>query len=80
MRSSVFAIAVAVAFIAGVYATPMIPPGALAQRRPAQVSVPRAWGKLAGMFSTIMLFEASDGTIRFVHMEDGSLEGTITRN
>ena len=63
--------------IIGTRIAPMISTAALAQRRPEikQASVPRAWGRVAGVVAgtggTGILFEVNDRTIRFVDAANG---------
>lgn len=80
-----FGLLAAVAFLVVFQVAPMIRGNASAQRRPEnQVFVSRAWGKVAGVAAGMggigIVFEASDGTIRFVDAAKGTVELTITRN
>jgi len=42
-----------------------------AQPRAVELSVPRAWGRVAGVVGMNILFEAPDGTIREVSLVGG---------
>ncbi|HEV8307822.1 MAG TPA: hypothetical protein VGW35_09140 [Methylomirabilota bacterium] len=56
----------------------LAPDAAAAQRR-KETTVPTAWGKLVGFSDGYGLFEATDGTLRQVGLQGGSLTGVTKR-
>ncbi len=66
MRYWLISLVTVFAFLIGAQLGPSVWHVASAQReRRTQLSVPRAWGKVIGIDSGAIVFEAGDGTIRF---------------
>lgn len=44
------------------------------------ISIPKAWGSVKGATGSMLILEDSGGVIRFVPVQNGTVEYTITRN
>jgi len=54
--------------------------GAAPSRAQGVRKIPRAYGSVKAAIGRVLVFEAPDGTIRYVGVENGELEGTFPRN
>ena len=73
-----FGLLALIAFLVGSLISPKVSDVASAQ--PKQLSVPKAWGRVAASEDNFILFEAGDGTIRQYHTVTHNVVMTITRN